>query len=203
MQVFEWVMCSEERKDAHRFRDIILAAQEAGEAKKHKQFRPWSEKVAKQPRPKHPLTPSRTNAAGPGKDAEKQLIAQIRYGCGRPLSVYAQQYPCLPIMSVLTCGSVSANFRLPCLSANAGWSACIVNIVGFIQAIRFIAGAICRGNSAARADKAFAALEAKYCGKAPKRKQGSAAAAAEPSEEKFAKLKREVMDRKTKRKGST
>ena len=82
MQVFEWVMCSEERKDAHRFRDIILTAQEAGKAKKHKKFRPWSEKVARQPRPKHPLTPSRTNAAGPGKDAEKQLIAQIRYGYG-------------------------------------------------------------------------------------------------------------------------
>ena len=90
VQVFVWVMCSEERKDAHRFRDIILAAQEAGDAKKRKKFRPWSEKVAKQPRPKHPLTPSRTNAAGPGKDAEKQLIAQIRYGCGRALLIHAQ-----------------------------------------------------------------------------------------------------------------
>ena len=82
VQVFEWVMCSEERKDAHRLRDIILAAQEGGKAKKYKKFRPWSEKVAKQPRPKHPLAPSSTNAAGPGKDVEKQLIAQIRYGRG-------------------------------------------------------------------------------------------------------------------------
>lgn len=91
---------------------------------------------------------------------------------------------------------------MACLSEDVMWSACIVNMVGSKQAVSLTVAATCRGNSAARADKAFAALEAKYCGKAPKRKQGRAPAAAEPSEEEFAKLQQEVMDRKTKRKGS-
>ena len=73
----------------------------------------------------------------------------------------------------------------------------------FEQAVSFTVARTCRGNSAARADKAFAALEARYCGKAPKRKLASSAAAAEPSEEEFAKLQQQLMDRKSKRKGST
>jgi len=75
VQVFQWVMCSEEKTDAHHFRDIILAAVERKQVKRYKTFKPWSEKVAKQPRPKAPLAPRKANAAG---EAEKQLIAQIR-----------------------------------------------------------------------------------------------------------------------------
>ena len=76
-------------------------------------------------------------------------------------------------------------------------------MLGFKQTVSFTVATTCRGNSAARADKAFAALEAKYCGKAPKRKLASSAAAAEPSEEEFIKLQQQLMDRRTKRKGST
>ena len=92
---------------------------------------------------------------------------------------------------------------MACLSEDVMWSACVVIMVGSKQAVNLTVAATCRGNSAARADKAFAALEAKYCGKAPKRKQGSAAAVAEPTEEEFAKLQQDAMDRKTKQKGRT
>ena len=81
VQVFEWVMCSEEKTDAHRFRDIILAAIDSKRVKQYNKFKPWSERVAKQPRPKAPLAPRRANAAG-AADADKQLIQQIR--CSAP-----------------------------------------------------------------------------------------------------------------------
>ena len=76
-QVFEWVMCSEEKRDAHRFRDIILSAVKDNKVKLFMSFKPWSEKVAKQPRPKDPLAPRKTNAGG-AADADKQLMEQIR-----------------------------------------------------------------------------------------------------------------------------
>ena len=58
----------------------------------------------------------------------------------------------------------------------------------------------CRAGGAARADKAFAALEAKYCGKATKRKKASSGA--EPSEEEFARIQQQVENRQ-KKGGST
>ncbi len=36
LQVFEWVMCSEAKADAHRFRDIILAAIDDNKVKLYK-----------------------------------------------------------------------------------------------------------------------------------------------------------------------
>ena len=72
-------MCSEAKADAHRFRDIILAAIDDQKANKHKKFKPWSEKVAKQPRPKAPLIPQRANTSV-AADGDQQLIQQIRCG---------------------------------------------------------------------------------------------------------------------------
>lgn len=51
---------------------------------------------------------------------------------------------------------------------------------------------------AERADKAFAALEAKYCGKPKKRKQASSDAG--PSEEEFAKIQQQLENRRRKEK---
>ena len=68
-------MCSEAKADAHRFRDIILAAIDDKKVKQYKNLKPWSEKVAKQPRPKAPLAPVKANAS---EDGQKQLIQQIR-----------------------------------------------------------------------------------------------------------------------------
>ncbi|KAK9918041.1 hypothetical protein WJX75_000728 [Coccomyxa subellipsoidea] len=88
-QVFDWVMCSEEKKDAHRFRDIILAAVEEGRVKLFKPFKPWSEKVAKQPRPKNPLAKKKNTSKAEGSD--QQLIAQIRgAGASRMDSAFAK-----------------------------------------------------------------------------------------------------------------
>ncbi len=72
------MMCSEEKRDAHRFRDIILAAVRDKRAKLYKCFKTWSEKVAKQPRPKDHLGPGQTGT-GEAADADKQLMEQIRY----------------------------------------------------------------------------------------------------------------------------
>ena len=71
-------MCSEAKPDAHRFRDIILAAIDEQKVKKYKKFRPWSDKVAKQPRPKAALTPKTANSGAASGD--KQLALQIRCG---------------------------------------------------------------------------------------------------------------------------
>lgn len=78
-QVFQWVMCSEERLDAHRFRDIILAAIAEGRTKQYKAFKPWSARVAATPAPKDPFAQrkgkkKRSSAAG----SDQQLVAQIR-----------------------------------------------------------------------------------------------------------------------------
>ena len=77
LQVFEWVMCSEAKADAHRFRDIILAAIDDNKVKLYKKFKAWSEKVAKQPRPKAPLAPKKANASE-AADGQNQLVQQIR-----------------------------------------------------------------------------------------------------------------------------
>ena len=54
----------------------------------------------------------------------------------------------------------------------------------------------CRKGGAERADRAFAALEAKYCSKPKKRKQANSDA--EPSEEQFAKIQQQVESRRRK-----
>ena len=74
-QVFEWVLCSEPKLDSHRFRDIVLEAIEEGRAKPLPAFKPWSERVAAQPRPKSPFArPKKRKAPSGGQ----QLVAQIR-----------------------------------------------------------------------------------------------------------------------------
>lgn len=70
-------MCSDEKKDAHRFRDIIVSAIEEGRAKQFPRFKPWSGKVAKQPRPKNPLAVKKTKSSK-AQENDQQLIAQIR-----------------------------------------------------------------------------------------------------------------------------
>lgn len=69
-------MCSDEKKDAHRFRDTILEAVKEGKIKLFARFKPWSEKVAKQPRPKNPLVQKKKKATA--EDNHQQLIAQLR-----------------------------------------------------------------------------------------------------------------------------
>lgn len=78
VQVFDWVMCSEEKKDAHRFRDIILAAIKEGHVKQFPRFEPWSKKVEKQPRPKNPLAKKKKSKS---QSNDQQLVAQIRCIC--------------------------------------------------------------------------------------------------------------------------
>ena len=73
--MFEWVLCSEEKTDAHHFRDIILAAVNEKRVKQYKKFKPWSDKVAKQPRPRKPLAPKKVTGSA---DGDKQLVEQIR-----------------------------------------------------------------------------------------------------------------------------
>ena len=78
-QVFQWVMCSEERLDAHRFRDIILAAVAEGRAKQFRAFKPWSARVAATQAPKDPFgrhKGKKENSSAAGSD--QQLVAQIR-----------------------------------------------------------------------------------------------------------------------------
>ncbi len=71
-------MCSEEKIDAHRFRDIILAAIKEGRVKDFSRFEAWSKKVAKQPRPKNPLARKKTRNL---QSNDQQLVAQIRRVC--------------------------------------------------------------------------------------------------------------------------
>ncbi|CAL8471723.1 g11265 [Coccomyxa elongata] len=86
-QVFDWVMCSEEKIDAHRFMDIILAAIKEGRVKHFSRFEPWSKKVAKQPRPKNPLARKKTRNL---QSNDQQLVAQIRgAGAARMDSAFA------------------------------------------------------------------------------------------------------------------
>ena len=87
-------MCSEAKADAHRFRTIIHAAIDDKKVKQYKKFKPWSEKVAKQPCPKAPLAPRKANASG-AEGGEKQLIQQIRCNATR------QEYPDRPSLTLV------------------------------------------------------------------------------------------------------
>ena len=78
MQVFEWVLCSEPKLDSHRFRDIVLEGIKGGRAKPYPAFKPWSERVAAQPRPKNPFARPKKRKAAPGAGSGQELIAQIR-----------------------------------------------------------------------------------------------------------------------------
>jgi DnaJ family protein C protein 9 len=100
-QVFQWVMCSEERLDAHRFRDTILAAIAEGRAKPYRAFKPWSARVAATPAPKDPLAKrqgkkARSSAAG----GDQQLVAQIRLLQHRLLLALPGSFSCVASIAV-------------------------------------------------------------------------------------------------------
>lgn len=83
-QVFEWVMCSDEAADSHRFMDVLDAAIQAKEAPSFAKYAAWAKRVAARPRPK-PGSGS-GKAGGRGKKAgkaggggdEAALVAAIR-----------------------------------------------------------------------------------------------------------------------------
>ena len=79
MQVFEWVMCSEAKKDSHRFMDMIEAGIAQGELKRYKAFTAWGKDMAAKPRPKNPLAkPKKMKKAGASQLDEQALVAAIR-----------------------------------------------------------------------------------------------------------------------------
>ena len=88
LQVFEWLMFSDSRRDAHRFADAVRAAVADGRAKDYRRFRTWAAGVDERPRPKDPLA----GRAGGGKRKskaaanEQALVAQIRCAttCSKP-----------------------------------------------------------------------------------------------------------------------
>ncbi|KAL4441248.1 hypothetical protein ABPG77_011485 [Micractinium sp. CCAP 211/92] len=83
-KVFEWVMCSDEAADSHRFMDVLDAAIQAKEAPSFAKYAAWAKRVAARPRPK-PGSGS-GKAGGRGKKAgkagkagdEAALVAAIR-----------------------------------------------------------------------------------------------------------------------------
>ena len=83
LQVFEWLVFSDPKLDAHRFVDAVRAAVAEGRARDYKRFRTWAAGVDARPRPKDPLAP-RGSGARKGKkkggDAEQSLVSQIRRG---------------------------------------------------------------------------------------------------------------------------
>ena len=78
-QVFMWVMCSDEAKDAHRFADAVDAAVADGSAPLYKTFQDWARRVRAKPAPKDPLAEPRktANTKKKGKDDDSGLAALI------------------------------------------------------------------------------------------------------------------------------
>ena len=81
-QVFEWVMCSDAKRDSHRFMDLVQEAISKGEAKRFKAFSAWAKEVSKKPVPKDPLGPKPKKHKA--KADEQSLVAAIRLSapCG-------------------------------------------------------------------------------------------------------------------------
>ncbi|KAL4452266.1 hypothetical protein ABPG75_007928 [Micractinium tetrahymenae] len=84
-KVFEWVMCSDEAADSHRFMDLLDAAIKAKEVPPFAKYAAWTKRVAAKPRPKPGAAAGR--AGGKGKKAgkggggggdEAALVAAIR-----------------------------------------------------------------------------------------------------------------------------
>lgn len=92
-QVFEWVMCSNEAADSHRFMDTLDAAIKAKEVPSFAKFTAWAKRVAARPRPKP--GPAAGKGGGRGRKAgkgssggdEAALVAAIR---GRQSSALAR-----------------------------------------------------------------------------------------------------------------
>lgn len=83
LQVFEWLVFSDPKRDAHRFADAVRAAVAEGRARDYKRFRTWAAGVDARPRPKDPLAPRGSGARKVKKKGggdEQALVAQIRRG---------------------------------------------------------------------------------------------------------------------------
>lgn len=79
-QVFEWVICSDSKKDSHRFMDIIQEAIAEEKVKSFKAFKSWSKEVSQKPRPQNPLA-KKKKKKGPqaSSNEDNALVAAIRY----------------------------------------------------------------------------------------------------------------------------
>lgn len=81
--MFEWLVFSDPKLDAHRFADAVRGAVAEGRARDYKRFRTWAAGVDARPRPRAPLAPrgsgARKGKKGGGGD-EQALVAQIRRG---------------------------------------------------------------------------------------------------------------------------
>ncbi|CAN6454224.1 unnamed protein product [Victoria cruziana] len=71
-KVFNYMICSDEKLDAHRFKDIIDEALAAGELKDSKKYRQWAAEVSQRKPPTDPLKKRRKP-----KDADADLFALI------------------------------------------------------------------------------------------------------------------------------
>jgi DnaJ family protein C protein 9 len=91
--VFEWVMCSDEAADSHRYMDLLDAAIKAKEAPSFLKYAAWAKKVAAKPRPAEGAAHGSKGKAGKGKrqqqEAEAALMEQIRGRQQRALAVPA------------------------------------------------------------------------------------------------------------------
>ncbi|GAX76760.1 hypothetical protein CEUSTIGMA_g4207.t1 [Chlamydomonas eustigma] len=96
-KVFEYVMCSDEDMDAHRFMDIVQLAAQDGEVKLSKAFKVWAVKVAARRRPEDPLRKRSLQSLGPrGVTSTSQVLVlpkrdqsaffnslEVKYGKGK------------------------------------------------------------------------------------------------------------------------
>lgn len=82
-KVFEWVMCSDEGADSHRFMDLLDAAIQAKEVPSFAKYASWAKRVAARPRPKPGAGAGKAGSKGKkaGKSSggdEAALVAAIR-----------------------------------------------------------------------------------------------------------------------------
>ena len=71
-------MCSDAKRDSHRFMDLVQEAISKGDAKRFKAFSAWAKEVSKKPEPKDPLGPKPKKRKA--KADEQSLVAAIRLG---------------------------------------------------------------------------------------------------------------------------
>ena len=75
--VFAWVMCSEEKVDAHRFADMIDDALAKNKISSFQIYETWATATRKKPAPKNPLKPQKKQVKGTKKDDTSDLAALI------------------------------------------------------------------------------------------------------------------------------
>ena len=80
LQVFEWVMCSDPKRDSHRFADLVREHLQREGSEPPARFVKWEKQVRKRRAPADPLAPrkrGKENRAGGQDDAS--LVALIRW----------------------------------------------------------------------------------------------------------------------------